>query len=97
MMTTNLFVIANVKQLPLFRRSWGVGVLNSAIFSSFHNSGWVWHNIGRPSEFRGGFEHPNPPPRYATGSHQQQFYAFCLGVFGGRIISRGLRFLVRQM
>ena len=49
MMTTNLFVIANVKQLqtscsfrillPLFyfQISWGVGVLNSAIFNSFHN------------------------------------------------------------
>ena len=47
MMTTNLFVIANVKQLRtggsfrillLFSRtSWGVGVLNSAIFTSFHN------------------------------------------------------------
>ena len=47
MMTTNLFVIANVKQLrtngsfrnllPFFGTSWGVGVLNSAIFNSFHN------------------------------------------------------------
>jgi len=46
-MTTNLFVIANVKQLrtdgsfrillPFFRTSWGVGFLNSAIFNSFHN------------------------------------------------------------
>jgi len=42
MMTTNLFVIVNVKQLRtwvvlefyclFFRKSWGVGVLNSAIF-----------------------------------------------------------------
>jgi len=47
MMTTNLFVIANVKQLrtdvsfrillPFYRTSWSVGVLNSAIFNSFHN------------------------------------------------------------
>ena len=47
MMTTNLFVIATVKQLrtggsfkillPFLRTSWGVGVLNSAIFNSFHN------------------------------------------------------------
>ena len=47
MKTTNLFVIANVKQLrtdgsfrillPFFRTSWSVGVLNSAIFNSFHN------------------------------------------------------------
>ena len=47
MMTTNLFVIANVKQLrtggsfrillPFFQTSWCVGVLNSAIFNNFHN------------------------------------------------------------
>ena len=47
MKTTNLFVIANVNQLrtggsfrillSFFRTSWGVGVLNSAIFNSFHN------------------------------------------------------------
>jgi len=46
-MTTNLFVISNVKQLRtggsfrnllhFFRTSLGVGVLNSAIFISFHN------------------------------------------------------------
>jgi len=47
-MTTNLFVIANIKQLrtggsffrillPFFRTSWCVGVLNSAIFNSFHS------------------------------------------------------------
>jgi hypothetical protein len=41
MMKTSLFVIGNVEQLqtgsfrillPFFRTSWGVGVLNSAIF-----------------------------------------------------------------
>ena len=47
MMTTNLFVIANVKGLrtdgsfrillTFLRTSWGAGVLNSAIFNSFHN------------------------------------------------------------
>ena len=47
MMTTNLFVIANVKKLqtdgsfrillPFFQTSWGVSILNSAIFNSFHN------------------------------------------------------------
>ena len=46
-MTTNLFVIANVKQLrtggsfrillPFFQISWNIGVRNSAIFNSFHN------------------------------------------------------------
>ena len=45
MMTTNLFVIANVKQLQIdgsfritclfFRTSWGVGALNSAILTVF--------------------------------------------------------------
>ena len=77
MMTTNLFIIANVKQLRthvvlefyclFFRTSWGVGVLNSAIFNSFHNSGWIWHDFGGPSELRGagGLNTPTPP-RYAT-------------------------------
>ena len=46
MKTTNLFVIANVKQLRtyvvlelycLFSEHLGVGVLNSAIFNSFHS------------------------------------------------------------
>jgi hypothetical protein len=47
MMTTNLFVIANVKQfrtggsfrilLPFFRTSLCVDVLNSSLFNSFHN------------------------------------------------------------
>jgi len=47
MMTTNLFVIFNVKQLrtgssfrillPFLRTSWGVGVLNSEIVIGFHN------------------------------------------------------------
>jgi len=75
MMTTNLFVIANVKQwrtggsfrilLPFFRTSWGVGFLNSAIFNSFHNrveSGTILEGIRNFGG--GGVEHP---PRYATG------------------------------
>ena len=47
MMTTNLFVTANVKQLQtggsfrillsFFLTSLGVGILNSVIFNSFHN------------------------------------------------------------
>ena len=47
MMTTNLFVISNVKQLrtdcsfrillPFLQTSWGIDVLNSAVFNSFHN------------------------------------------------------------
>ena len=77
MMTTNLFVIADVKQLrtdgsfrillPFFRTSWGVGVLNSAIFNIFRDQvefGTIlesFRNFGG-----GGFEHP---PRYATESN----------------------------
>jgi len=67
-MTTNLFVIANVKQLqtdgsfrtslPFFRTSWSVGLLNSAIFSSFHN--WVeFDTILEGLHFWGG--DPAPP------------------------------------
>ena len=79
-MTTNLFVIANVKQLrtdgsfrillPFFRTSWGVHVLNSAIFNSFHNRvefGTIlegFRNFGG-----GGVEHPKPP-RYTTVTYQ---------------------------
>ena len=64
MMTANLFVIANVKQLqsdssfrillPFFRTSWGVGILNSAIFNSFHN------RIEFGMILEGGVEPPNP-------------------------------------
>ena len=49
MMTTNLFFIANIKQLRtyvvlefyclFFQTSWSFDVLNSAIFNSFHKSG----------------------------------------------------------
>ena len=82
-MTTNLFVIANVKQLrtggsfrillPFFRTSWGVGVLNSAIFNSFHNQvefGTILEGLRKFGGWVGGggvgwgFEHP--PPRHTT-------------------------------
>ena len=66
MMTTNLFVIANVKTivnlgsfrilLPFCRTSWGVGALNSAIFNSFHNR----VEFGTFLE-GGGLNPPNPP------------------------------------
>ena len=71
MMTTNLFVIANVKQLRtyvvlefyclFFRTSWGVGVLNSAIFNSFHNRVEFGMILEGLRNF-GGFQHPKPPP-----------------------------------
>jgi len=70
MMTTNLYVIANVKQLrtggsfrillPFFRTSWGVGVLNSTILKSFQTGLSLtrfWRAFGISGE--GGL---NPPP-----------------------------------
>jgi len=79
MMTTNLFVIANVKQLrtdgsfrmllPFSQTSWCVGVLNSAIFKGFH-SRVEFDTILEGLRNFGGFEHPKlPSPRYATGSN----------------------------
>ena len=72
-MTTNLFVIANAKQLrtegsfrillPFSRTSWGVGVLNSAIFNSFHSRvefGTILEGFQNFGE--GGLNPPNPPP-----------------------------------
>jgi len=69
-MTTNLFVIVNVKQLRtdgrfsilllFFRTSWGVGVLNSAIFNSFHN-GVEFGTILVGLWNFGGVEPPIPP------------------------------------
>jgi hypothetical protein len=77
MMTTNLFVIANVKQLrtggsfrislPFFRSSWGVGVLNSAMFISFHyrvEFGTILEGLRNFGEGRGGVE--PPPPTLGT-------------------------------
>jgi len=78
-MTTNLFVIANVKQLRtggsfrillFFRTSWGVGILNSAVFNSLHN--WVefgvilegLRNFGGGGG--GGLTPQTTPLRYAT-------------------------------
>ena len=63
-MTTNLFVIANVKQLrtdgsfrillPFFRTSWSVSFLNPAIFNSFHNRGEFGTILEGLRNFRGG-------------------------------------------
>ena len=73
MTTTNLLVIANVKQLrtgvssrillPFFQKSWCVGVLNSAIFNSFHNRvefGTILEGLRNFGER--GLNTPNPPP-----------------------------------
>jgi len=71
MTATNLFVIANVKQLrtdgsfrillPFFQTSWGVGILNSAIFNSFHNRvefGMILEGLRNFGE--GGLNPPKP-------------------------------------
>ena len=85
MMTTNLFVIANVKQLrtggsfrillPFFRTSSDVGLLNSAIFNSFHNRVEFGAILEGFRNFGGGVQFPNTqPPRYATVWVNLQFY-----------------------
>jgi len=73
MMTNNLFVIANVKQLltggsfrillPFFLTFWDVGVLTSAIFNNFHNRVEFGMILEGLPNFGGGL---NTPARYAT-------------------------------
>ena len=79
MTTTNLFVIANVKQLrtggsfrillAFFRTSWGFCVLNSAIFNSFHNRVEFDTILEGLRNFGGGggLNPPNPPPLVRLG------------------------------
>jgi len=69
MMTTNLFVIANAKQLRnggsfriLLRKSWGVGFLNSAIFNGFQARVEFGTILEGLRNFGGGVEPPNHPP-----------------------------------
>jgi len=71
MKTTNLFVIANVKQLrtggsfrillPFFLTSCGVGFLNSAIFNSFHNRVEFGTILEGLRNFGAGGLNPPPP------------------------------------
>ena len=76
-MTTNLFVIASAKQLrtdgsfrillPFFRTSYGVGILNLAIFNSFHNRVEFGTILQGLRNFGGrGLNTLTPPPQYAT-------------------------------
>ena len=70
-MTTNLFVIDNVKQLRtyivleftafFFRTSCGVGVLNSTIFNSFHNRVEFGVILEGLRNFGGGLNPQTPP------------------------------------
>jgi len=89
MMTTNLFVIANAKQLrtggnfrillSFFQTSWGVSVLNSAIFKNFHNRaefGTILEGL-RNFGGGGGVEPPNSPlgtPLLKTCIQSNLFY-----------------------
>ena len=83
MVTTNLFVIVNVKQLrtcgsfrillPFFRTSWGVGVLNSAIFKLIRMLEWNTKHFPLNlqtglilSKFWEAGVHLNSETRYAT-------------------------------
>jgi len=76
MMKTNLFVIANVKQLrtdssfrillPFFWTSWSVGILNSAMFNSFHNQVEFGMILEGLRNFGGGGGTPQTPTWYAT-------------------------------
>jgi len=47
--------------LPFFRTSWGVGVLNSAIFNSFHNQVEFGTILEGLQNLRGGGMNPPPP------------------------------------
>ena len=82
MMTTNLFVIANVKQLrtdgsfrillTFFRNSWGVASWIRHFFNSFHNLFAFGRVLEGLRNWGGGFEPPKPPPRYATGGYTRR-------------------------
>jgi len=71
MMTTNLFVIPNLKKLrtggsfrillPFFRASWGVGVLNSEFFLTVSTIGLSLARFWRAFGISGGFETPQNP------------------------------------
>ena len=72
-MTTNLFVIAKVKKLRtdgsfrnllvFYGTSWGVGLLNSAIFNSFHNRVEFGTILEGLLNFGGDVLNPQNPPR----------------------------------
>ena len=81
MMTTNLFVIANVKQLrtggsfrialPFFQTSWGVGVPDSVIFNIFHS--WVEFGTILEGLWNFGFK----PPLLSTPLKKHSISYFC--------------------
>ena len=80
-MTTNLFVIANVKQLrtggsfrillPFFRTSCGVGAINSELFNRFQNQIEFGTILGVFRFSGAGFEPPSPPPSVRHWNRKQ--------------------------
>jgi len=94
-MTTNLFVIANIKQLrtggsfrislPFFQTSWGVGFLNSAVFNIFHN--WVEFGTileGLRNFGGGGFEPPTPSVNHYNKGKQANMPIYVLLLLIGK-------------
>ena len=80
--------------LPFFRTSWGVGVLNSAIFNSFHN--WVeFDTILKAfgiSGWRGWIPQAPPPVRYCP----EIYWPFESVSSGGTwCLTRNVRFKLR--
>ena len=56
--------------MPFFQMSWGVGILNSAVFNSFHNQVEFGTILEGLQDF-GGFD---PPPQYATVTYTFRLY-----------------------
>ena len=88
MITTNLFVIANVKQLrtdgsfrillPFFWTIWGVGVQNSAIFNCFPNPVEFGTILVGPRNFGGGGLTPPPVMPLTSSIHLKRGLPFLL-------------------
>ena len=92
--------------LPFFQTSWCVGVLNSAIFNSFHNQVEFGTILEGLQNFGGRFQHLKPPPpRYATAfddclpndrvscaaGPQSVFTQCCDVVFTCTVLSSGMK------
>ena len=72
--------------LPFFRPSWCVGVLNSAIFNSFHNRVEFDTILEGLQNFGGGVEYPKPPlgtPLVSTFVYQVKQLLACSYGGGG--------------
>ena len=115
MMTTNLFVIANVKQLrtggsfrillPFFRTSWGVGILNSAIFKSLHKQVEFGTILDGLRYFGGGgLNQLKIRPRYATSPQPPNWRTRAIFLSGNQletcpalVVLQQAKLLLRQL